>query len=94
MRDRFKLNRFHKRTPRSIKLRVRPEYNTCGYKLSNCDVCWTCHYFDFKTSKCVFMYQYTRTRTSFTHYIIKNPGWFRCVYWEEQYNEQKPTEGV
>ena len=47
-----------------------------GDKFFNCDVCWTCHYFNFGTNKCSW------TMIGNKLLYINKPGWFRCIFWK------------
>ena len=62
--------------------------------LLGCEVCWTCKYFITEGNGCILSYEDVKRRggsrfdTFSTDYYkdyvhVKNPGWFRCRWWEE-----------
>ena len=57
---------------------IRALYNIDGAKLSNCDVCWTCRWFDISSKECTpaFLARYVDGR-------YKEYKWYRCVFWED-----------
>lgn len=58
----------------------RIDYDCNGRKLSGCDVCWTCEWFDVFSSVCNNM---STTKLEYDKFVIKNPEWYRCAFYNE-----------
>ena len=67
----------------SIYSRSRASHDVHSVKLYNCDVCWTCKFFDFGLYGCN-MYNYDYPMEPALVSTIEEPTWFRCSYWEER----------
>lgn len=64
-------------------------------KFSNCDVCWTCGFFDIESEICFLSWEDASNKastelvaenhtTAQQYYVpvpIKKPAWFRCMWW-------------
>lgn len=86
---------------RAINNRDRSDVDYDDKSLSNCDVCWTCKYFDVQISSCLFSYQNALERFDFDelydeeYYIvpvpIKDPSYFRCSAWFDKEKDGQET---
>lgn len=71
---------------------IRHMHKTGSEKFYNCDVCWTCKFFDSQTSECFVRDEDVRRSLSSSmgkryysvRVAIKKPAWFRCLAWEER----------
>lgn len=55
---------------------ARAAWNIEGHRLYNCDVCWTCEYFDVLSKNC--------SQTVITKHNsdrCKDYTWYRCPFW-------------
>jgi hypothetical protein len=75
----------------SIKRKVRTAEDFKEDPLFNCDVCYTCKFFNASYSEC-FLFQKNVKRMDKVNLIwdeffvrtrIKKPEWYRCMWWKE-----------
>lgn len=74
----------------SEKAGIRASHSINDNKFYNCDVCWTCEFYDVEFNGCDEWYLFEgnpRGRVMFIN--IKRPEWYRCSHWKGKKNEKE-----
>ena len=68
------------------KLSIRASHDINDNRFYECDVCWTCEFYDVELHGCDEFYLFDgnpRLRYKFVR-EVKRPEWYRCSHWKEK----------
>ena len=67
------------------KVGIRASHDINRNKFYNCDVCWTCKFYDVEFNGCDEWYLFEgNPRYNTLIRSIKMPDWYRCSHWREK----------